>query len=65
MNGVEYCRYRYEGPVVGFTLQQLQSIRSFTVAKLVCENMDDPNPFVPPLALVTIDNQANFIDSQG
>ncbi|KAK3893064.1 hypothetical protein Pcinc_003110 [Petrolisthes cinctipes] len=50
-------RFWYEGPGVGLTPEQLQSIRSTSLSKLVCNNMDDPNPLVPPQALITVENQ--------
>ncbi|KAK4309373.1 hypothetical protein Pmani_018990 [Petrolisthes manimaculis] len=50
-------RFWYEGPAVGLTPEQLQSIRSSSLAKLVCNNMDDPNPIVPPQLLITLQNQ--------
>lgn len=39
--------YRYENANAGFSLEQLQSIRRSSLARVVCENMDDVAPKIP------------------
>ncbi|XP_071521126.1 salivary peroxidase/catechol oxidase-like isoform X2 [Panulirus ornatus] len=52
-------RFWYESGDAGFSHEQLESLRTSSLARTICDNMDDANTQVPPKAYFQPDEETN------